>query len=82
MVSKLNKSDVLVLTGIAGKDFSSFLRHKNKSSNFVFGLSLIKNYTKNRVLYSFLLKLHETDPELALKKLVSNLKIIQRKWRK
>ncbi len=82
MGEKSNTSQILILTGDAGKDFSSFLRSKEKKMNFEFGLSLIQNYTKNRVLPKFLFDLEKKDADLALKKLVSNLKIIQRQWKK
>ena len=75
-------SDKLILSGDAAKDFSSFLKSKEQFQNFDFGVNLIKDHTKNARLYFRLKEIHRSNPDLALKHLIANLKVISYKWKK
>ncbi len=84
MTKKTNSllSDKLILSGDAAKDFSAFLKSKEKFQNFDFGVNLIKVYSKNARLYIRLKEIHKSNPDLALKHLIANLKVISYKWKK
>ena len=78
MKDKPLENQPLILSGNATKDFSSFLNSKEKPYDF--GLELIKTYTKNLILYNFLLSLKEN--ENTRKILIANIKIIAQRWSK
>ena len=77
-MDKEKNTKELILSGDPAKDFSAFLKSKEKP--FDLGVELIRLHTKNTTLVAFLEK--NKDEKRIQKVLINNLKVISRKWLK